>query len=152
MRALFGQRIAALVVGGSEAPVTEVHFDDGSQPHDHMDPQRLGPLFWEECVTPEQGLEKDGQASVVYCCDRCGQQPVVGLRWHCRVCKDFDLCDACYHAIQDSAPDRAGLEPKSLDFDSHRDDWLYPPNVDPTDEETLLKLAVTLSLEPEQKH
>jgi hypothetical protein len=44
---------------------------------------------------PEQGLERDGPASVVYCCDRCGKQPVVGRRWHCRVCKDFDLCDAC---------------------------------------------------------
>ena len=151
IRATFGQRITALVVGADEAPVTEVHFDDGSQPHDHMDPTRLGPLFWQECVMPEQGLEKDGQASVVYCCDRCGQQPVVGVRWHCRVCKDFDLCDACYHSIQESAPDRASLgDAKAPSLEARSDDWLYPPNVDPSDEETLVKLAVALSLEPEQ--
>jgi hypothetical protein len=151
IRTVFGQRITALVVGADEAPVTEVHFDDGSQAHDHMDPTRLGPLFWQECVMPEQGLEKDGQASVVYCCDRCGQQPVVGVRWHCRVCKDFDLCDACYHSIQESTPHRAGLgDARALSLEARRDDWLYPPNVDPSDEETLVKLAVALSLEPEQ--
>ena len=138
-----------------------------SQAHDHMDPHRLGPLFWEECIVPEQGLEKDGQASVVYCCDRCGQQPVVGLRWHCRVCKDFDLCDACYNSIADSADaalSRPGsaFEPKALDFESQEggrgcrvagsgDAWLYPVNVDPSDEETLMKLAVAMSLEPQAR-
>ena len=145
IRTVFGQRITALVVGADEAPVTEVHFDDGSQAHDHMDPTRLGPLFWQECVMPEQGLEKDGQASVVYCCDRCGQQPVLGVRWHCRVCKDFDLCDACYHSIQESPPHRTGLgDARALSLEARRDDWLYPPNVDPSDEETLVKLAVAL--------
>ncbi len=39
----------------------------------------------------------------------------------------------------------ACLESKQLDFSAQHDaDWLYPPNVDPSDEETLVKLAVAL--------
>lgn len=28
-------------------------------------------------------------------CDGCGTQPVVGVRWKCSVCNDYDLCDEC---------------------------------------------------------
>jgi len=30
-----------------------------------------------------------------YCCDRC-TSPIVGERWHCTVCPDYDLCVACH--------------------------------------------------------
>ena len=121
----------------------QVHFEDANQIHDHTDPLRLGPMYWEECIVSDQVLEQDGQSSIVYCCDKCGLQPVVGTRWHCRVCKDFDLCNNCYQGIREAG----NLHDSSR---SPTDVWLYPANVDPTDEEALLKLAISLSLEVEQ--
>ena len=117
-------------IGGEEAAIGS----EGLEAHDHMDASRCGPLFWEECLIPEGGIEADG-SSIVYCCDVCGEQPVVGRRFHCRVCHDFDLCHSCYVSIEDGEP-AAPL-------------WLYPPSVDPSDEETLLKMAINLSLEQE---
>lgn len=31
-------------------------------------------------------------------CDYCEAKPIVGTRWKCATCGDFDLCDACYQA------------------------------------------------------
>jgi hypothetical protein len=28
-------------------------------------------------------------------CEQCGQCPILGVRWHCNNCPDFDLCSAC---------------------------------------------------------
>ena len=28
-------------------------------------------------------------------CDICGSQPIVGVRFKCLVCKDYDLCSSC---------------------------------------------------------
>ncbi|KAI4721940.1 hypothetical protein E4T48_01839 [Aureobasidium sp. EXF-10727] len=28
-------------------------------------------------------------------CEQCGQYPILGVRWHCNNCPDFDLCSAC---------------------------------------------------------
>jgi len=28
-------------------------------------------------------------------CDGCGIKPIVGNRWKCSVCEDFDYCDKC---------------------------------------------------------
>lgn len=30
-----------------------------------------------------------------YSCDDCGQDPIVGTRYHCSVCPNFDLCSLC---------------------------------------------------------
>jgi hypothetical protein len=30
-----------------------------------------------------------------YSCDRCGMTPIVGIRYKCTTCPDFDLCSAC---------------------------------------------------------
>ncbi|MCO5564796.1 hypothetical protein L7F22_018464 [Adiantum nelumboides] len=45
-------------------------------------------------------MEEDGgNASVQYCCDGCSTVPIVGRRWHCNICPDFDLCEACYEVM-----------------------------------------------------
>lgn len=31
-------------------------------------------------------------------CDGCGAKPIVGTRWRCSICPNFDLCDACEQA------------------------------------------------------
>ena len=30
-------------------------------------------------------------------CDACGMQPILGLRYKCLDCPDFDLCEGCYN-------------------------------------------------------
>lgn len=31
-------------------------------------------------------------------CDGCGKSPIVGGRWKCNTCENFELCDSCYGA------------------------------------------------------
>ncbi|KAG5092991.1 hypothetical protein JHK82_051769 [Glycine max] len=45
-------------------------------------------------------------SSVQYCCDGCSTVPIQRRRWHCTVCPDFDLCEACYEV-----PDADRLPP-----------------------------------------
>ena len=35
-------------------------------------------------------------APIQYCCDVCGVCPIVGARWHCALCRDFDVCEQCH--------------------------------------------------------
>lgn len=45
-------------------------------------------------------IEEDSIASAVqYCCDGCTTVPILRRRWHCTVCPDFDLCEACYEVL-----------------------------------------------------
>eukprot|EP00755_Sulcionema_specki_P005857 Sspe_Gene.33940::Locus_16516_Transcript_1_1_Confidence_1.000_Length_641::g.33940::m.33940 len=43
----------------------------------------------------EQKASKFG-THVGITCDGCGAVPVVGFRWHCKNCKNHDLCDTCH--------------------------------------------------------
>ena len=38
--------------------------------------------------------EKDGRHEGFFC-DGCDAYPIVGVRWSCDICGDFDLCDSC---------------------------------------------------------
>ncbi|XP_058878045.1 E3 ubiquitin-protein ligase MIB1 isoform X3 [Acipenser ruthenus] len=38
------------------------------------------------------GIKHDGTM-----CDTCRQQPIIGIRWKCAECTNYDLCTACYH-------------------------------------------------------
>jgi hypothetical protein len=31
-----------------------------------------------------------------FCCDECNEDPIVGIRYHCSQCEDYDLCRKCY--------------------------------------------------------
>ncbi|KAL3624091.1 hypothetical protein CASFOL_032907 [Castilleja foliolosa] len=45
-------------------------------------------------------VEEDSiTSSVQYCCDGCSTVPILRRRWHCTVCPDFDLCEACYEIL-----------------------------------------------------
>ncbi|CAL0317336.1 unnamed protein product [Lupinus luteus] len=45
-------------------------------------------------------VEEDAiTSSVQYCCDGCSTVPILGRRWHCNICPDFDLCEACYEVL-----------------------------------------------------
>ncbi|KAK4477539.1 hypothetical protein RD792_016768 [Penstemon davidsonii] len=45
-------------------------------------------------------VEEDAiTSSVQYCCDGCSTVPIQRRRWHCTVCPDFDLCEACYEVL-----------------------------------------------------
>ncbi|XP_010694206.2 auxin transport protein BIG [Beta vulgaris subsp. vulgaris] len=43
--------------------------------------------------------EETVTSSVQYCCDGCSTVPILRRRWHCTVCPDFDLCEACYEVV-----------------------------------------------------
>jgi len=62
---------------------------------------------------PEQAVH----AHVV--CDGCGTTPIVGNRYKCQVCRDFDLCESC---------EQKGVHPASHDMlklrvPQHRGNW-----------------------------
>ncbi|WOK95227.1 auxin transport protein BIG [Canna indica] len=45
-------------------------------------------------------IEEDSNiSSVQYCCDGCSTVPILRRRWHCNICPDFDLCEACYEVL-----------------------------------------------------
>ncbi|GAB2232789.1 hypothetical protein Drorol1_Dr00011846 [Drosera rotundifolia] len=45
-------------------------------------------------------IEEDSvTSSVQYCCDGCSTVPILQRRWHCTICPDFDLCEACYEVL-----------------------------------------------------
>ncbi|KAF5725427.1 auxin transport protein BIG isoform X1 [Tripterygium wilfordii] len=45
-------------------------------------------------------IEEDSMtSSVQYSCDGCFTVPIIRRRWHCTICPDFDLCEACYQVL-----------------------------------------------------
>ena len=54
------------------------HFEKG---HDHM-------------------LSASGSTSKLgYYCNECQAVPIVGRRFHCLTCEDFDVCEICYFYV-----------------------------------------------------
>lgn len=51
-------------------------------------------------------------------CDGCGINPILGVRYKCSVCKDFDYCQACEeskdHPHAFLKIKRAGTAPKAI--------------------------------------
>jgi len=45
---------------------------------------------------PEPAPRSDGKFVHRYCkCDGCGEKPLVGIRYKCTVCPNFDFCEKC---------------------------------------------------------
>ena len=38
------------------------------------------------------------------CCDGCGESPIIGVRYKCAVCKDFDYCANCEDKLDHDHP------------------------------------------------
>jgi len=77
-----------------------------------------GNLNFEELIknfVPKQ-TGKDHKGFV---CDGCNTTPIVGSRWNCNNCKDFDFCDPCFQTKKvnhDAKHTFTKAESKPLDF------------------------------------
>ncbi|KAH3761904.1 auxin transport protein BIG [Pelomyxa schiedti] len=104
-------------------------------------------------------VPSEGPPGMFFSCDLCGVLPIVGSRWHCEVCKDFDLCQKC-HSKEDATFKGGHLSshnmtchvPTPLEKNAESKkvpsfaESMVPKGVDPTDEQTLIKMAIELSL------
>lgn len=63
-------------------------------------------FFQEKDVKPEpikkvhQGNPSNTVIHERYTCDGCGVHPIVGVRYKCSVCRDFDYCEKCEETIE----------------------------------------------------
>ena len=51
-----------------------------------------------EKICKHFGLFENSEGKAIhheYICDGCGMEPIIGSRFKCTVCKDFDYCEAC---------------------------------------------------------
>ena len=61
----------------------------------------------ENCYEPENCCENSTSQKYVwsrYTCDGCDTKPIVGNRFHCTVCEDFDFCENCEKNNQHGHP------------------------------------------------
>ena len=52
----------------------------------------------EEPKVVEEKKENSNSSQVIHAhvtCDECGTSPIVGIRYKCVVCPDFDVCEKC---------------------------------------------------------
>lgn len=56
--------------------------------------------FNNECAQTERKEKKDIHFFII--CDGCGMQPLVGKRYKCKGCEDFDYCEKCYEKNKDT--------------------------------------------------
>lgn len=99
--------------------------------------------------------EDGGNASVQYCCDGCSRVPIVGRRWHCNVCPDFDLCEACYEVMDGDRlpPPHSGDHPMSaipIEIESTvggEGSDIHFSSIDELSDENLLQVATELSMQ-----
>jgi len=47
-------------------------------------------------------------------CDGCGISPVIGIRYKCCVCKNFDYCEVCEERLQHEHPFIKILRPEDV--------------------------------------
>ncbi|KAL3677862.1 hypothetical protein R1sor_020818 [Riccia sorocarpa] len=93
-------------------------------------------------------------ASVQYCCDGCSTVPILRQRWHCNICPDFDLCEACYEVMDaDQLPPPHtrdhSMSAIPIEMDSAIGDGseMHFSSIDELSDESLLQMATELSLQ-----
>ncbi|KAL2641590.1 hypothetical protein R1flu_009177 [Riccia fluitans] len=98
--------------------------------------------------------EDTSTASVQYCCDGCSTVPILRQRWHCNICPDFDLCEACYEVMDaDQLPPPHtrdhSMSAIPIEMDSAVGDGseLHFSAIDELSDESLLQMATELSLQ-----
>jgi hypothetical protein len=78
----------------------DVRWDHGESNRYRMGAQDSYDLkLAEEVPTPPDSEEDDEESEAVHTsvqCDGCEMFPVVGARYKCAVCKDYDVCAECY--------------------------------------------------------
>ena len=75
--------------------------------------------YYQKCAEEFKKIENpEGKAvHYGYICDGCNMEPIIGNRYNCTICKDFDYCDAC--------------EEKFRDEHKHPFLKIYKPSMDP---------------------
>lgn len=60
----------------------------------------------------DEGAEGDGSDAIHtnVSCDACGMHPIMGVRYKCSVCRDYDLCPACEASEAHSAANHPMLK------------------------------------------
>ena len=53
-----------------------------------------------DCTKTDRKEKKDIHFFII--CDGCGMQPLVGKRYKCKGCEDFDYCEKCYEKNKDT--------------------------------------------------
>ena len=61
------------------------------------------PIEEQEPIVQEDGETRQTSHTNV-ACDGCGCNPIVGFRYKCSVCKDFDFCSACEEKLEHPHP------------------------------------------------
>jgi tRNA G26 N,N-dimethylase Trm1 len=67
-----------------------------------------------EEIRQSQKQDNSGTLVQLYYCDECiTKDPIRGLRYHCKECEDYDLCESCYlggvhtdHAFEEVVPQK----------------------------------------------
>lgn len=72
-------------------------------------------------IRPRTGERKQRSVHAGIQCDGCGAHPIVGARYKCQVCPDFDLCEAC-EGKADHPASHPMLKTYQLDEGESKDD------------------------------
>lgn len=69
-----------------------------------------------QCILNESMYPNEVHTNVI--CDGCGANPIIGVRYKCSVCKDFDYCEQCEEKLDHPHAflkiKRAGQAPKAI--------------------------------------
>jgi hypothetical protein len=79
---------------------TETHSQYSIRESDLTRTDRLS-IRSKKCARSDLGKELVSMAAVHenYCCDVCHVSPIVGSRYHCSECEDYDECEQCHGRV-----------------------------------------------------